>query len=185
MVDPAKGGRRHDRDRRARCARSADGGAVVSPRGAARWAIVHDTVRQVEDQLAGRGGAVRDAPLDLPAGAAEATGGAPDLVVVAAGARPDDRGRWAWPDLEAVLEVVPAAGPGGWAVERLRRYAERGVPVYVVVDPAEGVSTVHTDPHPAGVYHLAERVPFGEDLNLGLTGRTLVVATGAFPRDPA
>ncbi|MEV6207764.1 Uma2 family endonuclease [Kitasatospora sp. NPDC051914] len=152
----------------------------MSLRGAARRAIVLDTVRQVEDQLAGHGVAVTDAALDLPVAA---PGRAPDLVVVPAGTRPDARGRWAWHDLEAVLEVVPAAGPRGGSVERLRRYAGHGVPVYVVVDPAEGVCTVHSDPQPAGAYHLAERVPFGEDVNVQLKGRTLVVATGAFPRD--
>lgn len=154
----------------------------MSPRGAARRAIVLDAARQVEDQLAGRGRAVPDAALDLPAAR---PGRAPDLVVVADGARPDGRGHWAWPDLEAVLEVVPAAGPHGGLVERLRRYAGHGVPVYVVVDPAEGVCTVHSDPQPAGAYHLAERVPFGEDLPVQLPGRTLVVATGGFPREPA
>ncbi|GAA1083712.1 hypothetical protein GCM10009663_28980 [Kitasatospora arboriphila] len=154
----------------------------MSPRGAARRAIVLDAARQVEDQLAGRGRAVPDAALDLPAAR---PGRAPDLVVVADGARPDNRGHWAWPDLEAVLEVVPAAGPHGGLVERLRRYAGHGVPLYVVVDPAEGVCTVHSDPQPAGAYHLAERVPFGEDLPVQLPGRTLVVATGGFPREPA
>jgi hypothetical protein len=58
------------------------------------------------------------------------------------------------------------------------------VPLYVVIDPAAGVCTVHTAPAPGGVYREAERVPFGNDLFLVLGERTLVLQTDGFPAGP-
>ncbi|MEV4612901.1 Uma2 family endonuclease [Kitasatospora sp. NPDC049258] len=83
------------------------------------------------------------------------------------------------------MEVVPPSNQDNDFVKKLRLYAECGIPVYVVVDPAEGVCTVHTAPQRSGAYRETERIPFGEDLTVPLEGRTVAIRTDDLPRDPA
>ncbi|WP_233289012.1 hypothetical protein [Kitasatospora sp. MBT63] len=54
-----------------------------------------------------------------------------------------------------------------------------------MIDPREGVCTVHSAPQRSGVYRETGRVPFGEDLTVPLEGRAVVIRTDGFPRDPA
>ncbi|MBV6699453.1 Uma2 family endonuclease [Kitasatospora aureofaciens] len=139
------------------------------------WEIVLSAAVQIRDELAGHGRVLSRVPIDFPA----APGGlAPGLAVIAPGAGRNARGRFEGTDVEAVLEV---AGPGGEHGTPARVYAECGIPLFVVIDPAAGVCTVHTAPAPGGVYREAERVPFGNDLFLPLGDRTLVLQTDEFP----
>jgi hypothetical protein len=138
-----------------------------------RWEVVLSAAGQLGEQTAGHGRVLSGVVLDLPAAPDDL---APDLVVLRPGAVRGEHGRFGAAAVEAVLEL---ARPGLGAVGRA--YAESGVPLYVVVDPAAAVCTVHTAPSPEGVYREAERVPFGNDLFLPLGGRTVVLRTDPFP----
>ncbi|MFI8456235.1 Uma2 family endonuclease [Kitasatospora sp. NPDC085464] len=145
-----------------------------------RWEVVLSAAGQFGEQPAGHGRVLSGVAVDFPA----APGGpdrepavfAPDLAVLAPDAVRGERGRFGAAGVEAVLEV---ARPG--LAEAGRAYARSGVPLYVVVDPAAAVCTVHSAPSPEGVYREAERVPFGNDLFLSLGGRTVVLRTDPFP----
>ncbi|MER7753970.1 Uma2 family endonuclease [Kitasatospora sp. NPDC097643] len=144
------------------------------PHDELRWEVVLSSSVQLREQLAGRGRVLSGVPVDLP-GAPE--GRAPDLVVLAPDAGRDAGGRYRAADVEVVLEVARPGRGHVWA----RVCAEGGVPLYVLVDPAVRVCTVHTAPSPGGAYREAERVPFGNDLFLPAGGRTLVLRTDEFP----
>ncbi|MFJ7907752.1 Uma2 family endonuclease [Kitasatospora sp. NPDC096204] len=143
-----------------------------------RWAVVLGAAGQLGEQPAGHGRVLSGVAIDFPA----APGGpdpvvlAPDLAVLARDALRGGRGRFGAAGVEAVLEV---ARPG--LAEAAGAYARGGVPLYLVVDPAAAVCTLHTAPSPEGVYREAERVPFGNDLFLALGGRTAVLRTDEFP----
>ncbi|MFE7528428.1 Uma2 family endonuclease [Kitasatospora sp. NPDC057542] len=149
-----------------------------------RWAVVLGAAGQLGEQPAGHGRVLSGVAIDFPAapggsGRDRADPGtvlAPDLAVLARDAVRGGRGRFGAAGVEAVLEV---ARPGLAAAARA--YARSGVPLYLVVDPAAAVCTVHTAPSPEGVYREAERVPFGNDLFLPLGGRTVVLRTDEFP----
>lgn len=148
------------------------------PQDELRWVTVFAAAVQIEAQLAGHGRVLSQVLIDFRA----APGGlAPDLAVIAPGAARNRRGRYDGTSVEAVLAV---AAPGGGHGPAARAYAESGLPLYVVVDPAAGDCTVHTAPAPGGVYREAERVPFGNDLFLPLGERTLVLQTDAFAPAP-
>ncbi|MEV7598699.1 Uma2 family endonuclease [Kitasatospora sp. NPDC089797] len=139
-----------------------------------RWEVVLAAAVRLSDELGSRGRVLSRVLVDFPAAHGPL---APDLVVVAADAVRDARGRCAAADLEAVLEVSHPGRDHAWA----RACAQSGVPLYVVVDPAAACCTVHTAPSPGGSYREAERVPFGNDLFLPLGGRTVVLRTDGFP----
>ncbi|MFE6052232.1 Uma2 family endonuclease [Kitasatospora sp. NPDC056446] len=146
-----------------------------------RWEVVLGAAGQFGEQPAGHGRVLSGVAIEVPAapgggGPDPAADPAPDLAVLAPDAVRGERGRFAAAGVEAVLEV---ARPG--LAEAARGYARGGVPLYVVVDPAAAVCTVHTAPSPEGVYREAERVPFGNDLFLPLGGRTVVLRTDVFP----
>ncbi|MGC0318281.1 hypothetical protein QBC98_006798 [Kitasatospora acidiphila] len=61
-------------------------------------------------------------------------------------------------------------------------YAQCGIPIYVVIDPASAVCTVHSSPRSSGAFADREEVPFGADLVLHLEGREMVIETTGFPR---
>ncbi|MEV7020694.1 Uma2 family endonuclease [Kitasatospora sp. NPDC093558] len=147
------------------------------PHDELRWLTVLAAAVQIGSQLAGHGRVLSQVPIDFPAAPDGLT---PDLAVIAAGAGHNGRGRYDGASVEAVLEV---AAPGGGHGPAARAYAESGVPLYVLVDPAAAVCTVHTAPSPSGVYREAERVPFGNDLFLPLGDRTLVLQTDEFPAE--
>ncbi|MGW4893619.1 Uma2 family endonuclease [Kitasatospora sp. NPDC004240] len=159
-----------------------DGKIIMTPRRESRWEIVLSAAPQIKEQLAGHGRVLSDVMIDFPS---TLFGYAPDLAVVAPGAERNDRGRFEWHDLEAVLEVVSPSGHDERHAKKVRTYAECGIPLYVVIDPAEEVCTVHGHPQRGGAYREAERVPFGNDLFLPLGERTLVLSTDGFPADPA
>ncbi|MER7584676.1 Uma2 family endonuclease [Kitasatospora sp. NPDC097691] len=168
-----------------------------------RWEVVLSAAGQFAEQPAGHGRVLSGVAVDFPTapGGPDVIGPtptpdaagptptpdtagptpdaavlAPDLVVLARGAVRGERGRFGAAGVEAVLEVArPDLAEAG------RAYASSGVPLYVVVDPAAAVCTVHTAPSPEGVYREAERVPFGNDLFLSLGGRTVVLRTDPFP----
>ncbi|MBD0688607.1 Uma2 family endonuclease [Streptomyces sp. CBMA123] len=139
-----------------------------------RWGVVFGAAVQVEGELGVRGRVLSGVLVDFPAAHGPL---APDLAVLAPDAVHHARGRYAAADVEAVLEVSHPGRDHAWA----RACAESAVPLYVVVDPAAAVCTVHTAPSPGGVYREAERVPFGNDLFLPLGGRTVVLRTDEFP----
>ncbi|MFF1798000.1 Uma2 family endonuclease, partial [Kitasatospora sp. NPDC058263] len=145
----------------------------------AAWGALARAVAGLAGELpAGRGTVLAQAVVDFPSAR---YGYAPDVALVAPGARPGTGGRYGWRDLEAVLEAVPRGQQDEDFVRKHRFYAECGIPLYVLVDPAEAVCTVYSAPQPAGTYREAERVPFGNDLFLPLAGRTLVLRTDDFP----
>ncbi|MFI2610081.1 Uma2 family endonuclease [Kitasatospora sp. NPDC018619] len=139
-----------------------------------RWAVVFGAAVQLGEQPAGHGRVLSGVVIDFPAAPGPI---APDLAVLAPGAARGARGRYAAADVAAVLEVAHPGRGHAWA----RAGAQSGVPLYVVVDPAAAVCTVHTAPSPEGVYREAERVPFGNDLFLPLGGGTAVLRTDGFP----
>lgn len=147
------------------------------PHDELRWEFVFDAAVQLREELAGHGRVLSRVLIDFPAAPGPL---APDLAVLAADAVHGVRGRYGAAAVEAVLEL---ARPG--LAETGRAYAQGGVPLYVVVDPAAQACTVHTAPSPEGVYREAERVPFGNDLFLPLGDRTLVLRTDDFPTGPA
>lgn len=154
----------------------------MTPGGTGRRDVVLGAAAQIEQQLAGRGRVLPDAVVDLPP---PLHGHAVDLAVVAPGAGRNARGRFEWTDLRAVIEVVPPSGRDDDHAAKVRTYAGCGIPLYVVVDPAEAVCTVHSTPQPTGGYREAERVPFGNDVFLPLADLTVVLSTDGFPADPA
>ncbi|MFC9326892.1 Uma2 family endonuclease [Kitasatospora sp. NPDC057015] len=159
-----------------------DGKVIMTPQGISRWKVILRAAPQIEAQLAGHGDVLSGVPLDFPSAR---SGYAPDLAVLAPGAVVNARGRYEWHDLEAALDVVPRPDQDEDFVKKLRVYARSGVPLYAVVDPAEAVCTVHSDPQDTGSYRDAERVPFGNDVYLPLGERTLVVRTDEFPAEGA
>ncbi|MGW1176781.1 Uma2 family endonuclease [Kitasatospora sp. NPDC002543] len=176
-------------------AREEAAGMPEVPYDELRWAVVLGAAGQLGEQPAGHGRVLSGVAIDFPAppggpaprrreqrqeqdgrDAPEPAVLAPDLAVLAPDAARGGRGRFGAAGVEAVLEVArPGLG------ETSRAYARGGVPLYVVVDPAAAVCTVHTAPSPEGVYREAERVPFGNDLFLPLGGRTVVLRTDDFP----
>ncbi len=156
------------------------GKIIMTPRRQSQWQAVLAAAPQIDDQLAGHGRLLSDVKVDFPSAR---YGYAPDLAVVAPGAELNGRGRYEWHDLEAVLDVTARPEQDEDFARKLRLYAECGIPLYVVVDPAEALCTVHSGPQRTGSYREAERVPFGNELYLPLPDRTLVIETGGFPAE--
>ncbi|AUY52179.1 Uma2 family endonuclease [Streptomyces sp. CB01881] len=157
------------------------GKIIMTPRTAEQPGVVRGAEQQVREQLAGHGTVLSGVVVDF---ASPQYGYAPDLALVAPGARRNARQRFEARDLEAVLEVVPRSRQDDDFVRKQRYLAASGIPLYVVVDPAAAVCTVHSHPLQGGTYREAERVPFGNDLFLPLPGRTLVLRTDDFPAGP-
>ncbi|MEV6973520.1 Uma2 family endonuclease [Kitasatospora sp. NPDC093806] len=158
-----------------------DGRIIMTPQGEARWEVILDASTQIKKQLSGKGRILSDVMIDFPS---TLFGYAPDMAVIAPGAERNSRRRFEWHDVEAVLEAVSPSSEDNDYVKKVRAYAECGIPIYVVIDPAQAVCTVHTAPTRTGAYREAERVPFGNDLFLPLGDRTLVLETGDFPTEP-
>ncbi|WP_051830342.1 MULTISPECIES: Uma2 family endonuclease [Streptomyces] len=157
-----------------------DGRIIMTPQGENQWEVILSASPQIKKQLAGHGRILSDVMIDFPS---TLFGYAPDLAVIAPGAEHNSRGRYEWHDVEAVLEVVSPSSQDKDYVTKVRVYAECGIPIYVVIDPAEAACTVHTAPSRRGAYREAERVPFGNDLFLPLGDRTLVLETDEFPTE--
>ncbi|MEU6763463.1 hypothetical protein ABZ916_13165 [Streptomyces sp. NPDC046853] len=52
----------------------------------------------------------------------------------------------------------------------------------MVIDPEDGVCTVHRGPNRTGSYEDATKIPFGQDLILPLHGRDITITTDGFPK---
>ncbi|MCX4749666.1 Uma2 family endonuclease [Kitasatospora sp. NBC_01287] len=157
-----------------------DGKIIMTPQGLTQMKVIFKAARQIEDQLAERGDYISDVMVDFPT---SLYGYAPDLAIVGPDAELNGRGRYEWHDLEAVLEVGSKSTQDNDFVKKMALYAECAIPLYVVIDPATALCTVHSDPQATGSYARSEPVPFGEDLVLPLEGRTIVIDTTGFPRD--
>ncbi|SDT78242.1 Putative restriction endonuclease [Streptomyces sp. TLI_053] len=158
-----------------------DGRIIMTPQGENQWEVILSASTQIKKQLSGKGRILSAVMIDFPS---TLFGYAPDMAVIAPGAERNSRRRFEWHDVEAVLEVVSPSGETDDYVKKVKAYAECGIPVHVVIDPAEGFSTVYSAPSRTGAYREAERVPFGNDLFLPLGERTLVLETGDFPVEP-
>jgi Uma2 family endonuclease len=157
-----------------------DGKIIMTPQGEAQWKVILKAAPQIEAQLADHGDVLSDVMVDFPT---SRYGYAPDLAIIAPGAKHNQRGRYEWHDLDAVLEVVSTSSQDNDFVKKRALYAESGIPIYVVIDPAAGVCTVHSGPQGSGVFAESSPVPFGEDLVLRLEDRDIVIKTDGFPRE--
>ncbi|MEU6484792.1 Uma2 family endonuclease [Streptomyces sp. NPDC046887] len=157
-----------------------DGKIIMTPQGESQSDVLVEVAPQVKQQLAGQGRILMDVMIDFPS---SLYGYAPDLAVVAPGSEHNSRGRYEWHHLDVVLEVVSKSTRDNDFTKKFRMYAECGIPVYVIVDPSDGMCTVHSHPTRTGTYAEAREVPFGEDLVLPVTAREITVRTDGFPRE--
>ncbi|MFH8485606.1 Uma2 family endonuclease [Streptomyces longisporoflavus] len=152
---------------------------IMAPRGEYPWKVILETAPQIDQQLAGHGAVLSDVMIDFPS---SQYGYAPDLAIVAPGAERNSRGRFEWHSLEAVIEVVSRSSRDNDFAKKFRLYAECGIPLHVVIDPEDGVCTVHRGPTRSGGYADEAKIPFGQDLVLPLQGRDITITTGGFPK---
>ncbi|MBA2950390.1 Uma2 family endonuclease [Streptomyces himalayensis] len=156
------------------------GKIIMTPHGEDRWKVVLAAAPQIEGQLAEHGDILSDVAIDFPS---SEYGYAPDLAIVAPGSEHNSRGRYEWHSLEAVLEVVSKGSRDVDFAKKFHMYAECGIPVYVIIDPSQGMCTVRRRPTRIGTYEDEAEVPFGQDLVLPLTdGRQITINTGGFPK---
>ncbi|MGW2372332.1 MULTISPECIES: Uma2 family endonuclease [Kitasatospora] len=89
----------------------------------------------------------------------------PDLTYlpIASLARPGDT----TPAEEALIavEVVSPSNPGNDWVDKLRDYAVMGIPLYLIVDPREGVVTLFSEPN-RDRYHVRHDRKFGDGMRI-------------------
>lgn len=156
-----------------------EGKIIMTPQGEYQWKVILKAAPQIEQQLAAHGDILSDVMIDFPS---SQYGYAPDLAIVAPGAERNSRGRFEWHNLEAVIEVVSRTSRDNDFAKKFRLYAECGIPVYVVIDPEDGVCTVHRGPTRTGSYEDPTKIPFGQDLVLPLEGREIIVTTDGFPK---
>ncbi|QEU94247.1 Uma2 family endonuclease [Streptomyces kanamyceticus] len=156
-----------------------EGKIIMTPQGEYQWKVILKAAPQIEQQLAAHGDILSDVMIDFPS---SEYGYAPDLAIVAPGAERNNRGRFEWHSLEAVLEVVSKSSRDNGFNKKFRLYAECGIPVYVVIDPEVGACTVHRGPTRTGTYDDATDIAFGQDLVLPLQGREITVRTDGFPK---
>jgi Uma2 family endonuclease len=93
-----------------------------------------------------------------------------------------DGDTWEFPAAECTfaLEVVSGDRPG----RRQRDYQKasgyaRGVPVFLLIDPVEGICTLFTEPK-AGEYSVRQIVKFGEPLSIPVGDTAVELATESF-----
>ena len=156
-----------------------EGKIIMTPQGEYRWNVILKAAPQIEQQLAAHGDILSDVMIDFPS---SQYGYAPDLAIVAPGAERNSRGRFEWHSLEAVIEVVSRSSRDNDFAKKFHLYAECGIPLYVVIDPEDGVCTVHRGPTRTGSYEDETKVPFGQDLTLPLQGRDITITTDGFPK---
>ncbi|MGW7076400.1 Uma2 family endonuclease [Streptomyces sp. NPDC054866] len=155
------------------------GKIIMTPRSEYQWKVVLAAAPQIRQQLASHGRALSDVMIDFPS---SQYGYAPDLAIVAPGAERNSRGRFEWHSLEAVIEVVSRSSRDNDFAKKFHLYAECGIPLYVVIDPEDGVCAVHRGPTRTGSYEDEVKLPFGQDLVLPLQGRDITIATDGFPK---
>ncbi|MEE1941592.1 Uma2 family endonuclease [Streptomyces sp. TRM 70361] len=120
-----------------------------------------------------------DVRIDFPG---PSNGFAPDMVLLAEGARQTGRGRWRYQDIQFVAEVISEATRHNDYGKKCEAYAAAGVPSYLIVDPY--TARCHLFTHPKdGEYRSHLAVGFGEVLDLGDTPVGLVLPTDEFPRE--
>lgn len=155
------------------------GKIIMTPRGEYQWKVILEAAPQIEQQLAAHGVILSDVMIDFPT---IQYGYAPDLAIVAPRSERNSRGRFEWHSLEAVIEVVSRSSRDNDFAKKFHLYAECGIPLYVVIDPEDGVCTVHRGPTRTGSYEDEAKVPFGQDLTLPLQGRDITITTDGFPK---
>ncbi|GAA1892252.1 hypothetical protein GCM10009837_12840 [Streptomyces durmitorensis] len=156
-----------------------EGKIIMTPQGEYQWEVIVEAAPQIRRQLASRGKALSDVMIDFPS---SLYGYAPDLAIIAPGAERNSRGRFEWHSLEAVIEVVSKSSRDNDFAKKFHLYAECSIPIYVVIDPEDGICTVHRHPTGVGSYEDATEIPFGQDLVLPLEGRDITIATDTFPK---
>ncbi|MGB8940514.1 MAG: Uma2 family endonuclease [Streptomyces sp.] len=156
-----------------------EGKIIMTPHDEYRWHVILAAAPQIEEQLAAHGGILSDVMIDFPS---SQYGYAPDLAIVAPGAERNSRGRFEWHSLEAVIEIVSRSSRDNDFAKKFRLCAECGIPLYVVIDPEDGVCTVHRGPTRTGNYEDEAKIPFGQDLVLPLQGRDFTITTDGFPK---
>ncbi|MFD8703862.1 Uma2 family endonuclease [Kitasatospora sp. NPDC059648] len=63
------------------------------------------------------------------------------------------------------VEVVSPSNPGNDWVDKLRDYAAMGIPLYLIVDPREGVVTLFSEPN-RDRYHVRHDRKFGDGMRI-------------------
>lgn len=120
-----------------------------------------------------------DVRIDFPG---NLNGFACDVVALAEGATPDDKGRWRYEDIEFVAEVISKGTAANDYGPKKAAFAAAGVPVYLIVDPYTGEWHLHTLPK-ADEYHGKVTLDFGDEIDLTRTPVGLTLTTDEFPRD--
>ncbi|MFE0100261.1 Uma2 family endonuclease [Streptomyces sp. NPDC059009] len=156
-----------------------EGKIIMTPQGEYQWKVILKAAPQIEQQLAAHDDILSDVMIDFPS---SQYGYAPDLAIVAPGAERNSRDRFEWHSLEAVLEIVPESSRDNDFTKKFHLYAECGIPLYVVIDPENGVCTLYRRPTRTGTYEDEAQVPFGQDLVLPLEGRDITIRTDGFPK---
>jgi hypothetical protein len=94
-----------------------------------------------------------------------------------------DGDTWEFPAAECTfaLEVVSGGRPGRRQrdYQKASGYARGGVPVFLLVDPVEGICTLFTEPK-AGEYSVRQIVKFGEPLSIPVGDTAVELPTENF-----
>ncbi|MFB7496984.1 Uma2 family endonuclease [Streptomyces sp. NPDC056161] len=107
----------------------------------------------------------------------------PDLAVIPAAAETENRGSYPADLIEFVAEVVsPESVRRDYTLKPLR-YASRGIPNYLVVNPLEGHVVTMWNPGPEG-YRGRDTIPYGPEIKVDSPLGRLVIPTSDLPVDP-
>ncbi|WP_037670037.1 Uma2 family endonuclease [Streptomyces griseus] len=156
------------------------GGSVfMTPQRDTHWEIIRHFLWALEDRFGRKVKVFSDVRVDFPG---HQNGFCPDIALLKDSAKPDDKGRWRYQDVEFVAEVISDGTAHNDYGPKKLAYAEAGVPVYVVADPYQGRCYVYTDPK-EGDYEQRTPVDFGTDIDLTGTVVDLTLRTDDFPRD--
>ncbi len=117
------------------------------------WAVMRLTAQLAPLMIAGY-----DVRVQLPLAVDEYSLPEPDVAITRGQRSPDDR-----PTTALVVIEVAATSQRMDLVHKAPRYAAAGVETYVVLDLAQRVAVVHTDPRDGRYQHL-RRVAPGEDM---------------------
>ncbi|MCQ4080420.1 Uma2 family endonuclease [Streptomyces sp. RB6PN25] len=88
----------------------------------------------------------------------------PDTVVTAAGKADDNANPFPADRVELIVEIVSTDKDSDYIKKRMW-YARSGIPLYVLIDPNDGVCELYSEPH-GGVYRTTRTSEFGEPVLL-------------------
>ncbi|THC47870.1 Uma2 family endonuclease [Streptomyces sp. A1499] len=155
------------------------GGAVhMTPQRDNHWDITRGLLRQLGPTHEHRR-LLSDVRIDYPG---ELNAFCSDVALVAEGAERTERGGFLCEDVEFVAEVISRGTAENDYGPKKTGYATAGVAVYLVVDPYQGKSRVHTRPE-RGDYRVETTVDFGEEIDLTHTLLGVTVDTSGFGRE--